>query len=202
MTRTSKSIPIGSGYLHLLEYTSTLAALPTLIGQLGPRTRFGTTTGGATLTYTGTIHEEKDDLGTIGRVITTEEEVKLKAGIFSWEPGMFAQVLSTARVDDTDQTYKILRIGGLNNDNGKKYVIVFEHIDRQLGNLYVVIVGSNTNGLSLAFAKDNTTKLEPEFTATPQDDDGTLCSIVWPKNYTPGGNTSQTTPSDQSDQTG
>ena len=96
---------------------------------------------------------------------------------------MLEKLCSTARVDNTDETYNILRLGGLDNDNGKQYVIVFEHVDKQLGNLYIVIVGSNTNGLSLAFAKDSTTKLETEFTATPQDDDGTLCSIVWPKNY-------------------
>lgn len=181
--RTSKSVPIGSGYFHIMEYTGTLEALPTLISKLTASTRFGTTSGGATLTYTGTTHEEKDDLGTVGRVITIEEEVKLKGGIFSWEPGMLEKLCSTARVDNTDTTYNILRLGGLDNDNGKQYVIVFEHVDKQLGNLYIVIVGSNTNGLSLAFAKDSTTKLEPEFTATPQDDDGTLCSIVWPKNY-------------------
>lgn len=195
-SRTKKSIPIGSGYFHLIEYTGTLSALADLVGQLKESTRFGTTTGGATLTYAGTTHEEKDDLGTVGRIVTIEEEVKLKGGIFSWEPGMIDKLISTARVDETDQTYNILRIGGLNNDNGKKYVIVFEHIDRQLGNLYIIIVGSNTNGLSIAFAKDNTTKLEPEFTATPQDDDGTLCAIAWPKNYTPGG-TTQTTPTEQ-----
>ena len=187
--RTSKSVPIGSGYFHVLEYTGTLETLPTLIGKLTASTRFGTTSGGATLTYTGTTHEEKDDLGTVGRVITIEEEVKLKGGIFSWEPGMLEKLCSTARVDNTDVTYNILRLGGLDNDNGKQYVIVFEHVDKQLGNLYIVIVGSNTNGLSLAFAKDNTTKLEPEFTATPQDDDGTLCSIVWPKNYPAAQNT-------------
>lgn len=79
------------------------------------------------------------------------------------------------------------RLGGLNNDNGKQYMIVFEHVDKQLGNLYIIIVGSNSNGLSMAFAKDNTTKLEPEFSAVPQDTDGTLCMIAWPKEYTPGG---------------
>ena len=68
--RTSKSVPIGSGYFHIMEYTGTLEALPTLIGKLSASTRFGTTSGVATLTYTGTTHEEKDDLGTVGRVIT------------------------------------------------------------------------------------------------------------------------------------
>ena len=48
--RTSKSVPIGSGYFHIMEYTGTLEALPTLIGKLSASTRFGTTSGGATLT--------------------------------------------------------------------------------------------------------------------------------------------------------
>lgn len=183
--RTKKSVPIGSGYGHLIEYTGTLQAPSALIKSLSEDTRVGTTTGGATLTYTGTTHEEKDDLGTVSRVITTDEGVKLKLGVFSWEPGIIEKLVSTARTDDSDETYHVLKLGGLNNDNGKNYVFVFEHIDKKLGNLYIIIVGSNTNGLSLAFAKDATTKLEPEFTAVPQDDDGTLCSIAWPKNYTP-----------------
>lgn len=186
MTRDKKSVPIGSGYGHLIEYTGTLDKPSALIAKLGEDTRVGTTSGGAMLTYTGTTHEEKDDLGTVGRVIMVEEEVKLKLGIFSWEPGIIEKLVSTARTDATDETYNVLKLGGLNNDNGKTYVFVFEHIDKKLGNLYIIIVGSNTNGLSLAFAKDSTTKLEPEFTAVPQDDDGTLCTIVWPKNYTPG----------------
>lgn len=187
-SRTSKSVAIGSGYFYILDYTGTAPVPDTVITSLTETNRFGTTTGGATLTYTGTTHEEKDDLGTVGRVITIEEEVKLKGGIFSWEPGMIEKLVSTARLDKTtDETYNILRLGGLNNDNGKQYMIVFEHVDKQLGNLYIIIVGSNSNGLSMAFAKDNTTKLEPEFSAVPQDTDGTLCMIAWPKEYTPGG---------------
>ncbi|MGN1117759.1 MAG: hypothetical protein ACI4RU_04035, partial [Acutalibacteraceae bacterium] len=42
------------------------------------------------------------------------------------------------------------------------------------GNLVALIKGKNTAGATLTFAKDSGSKLEPTFTAAPQDDEGTL----------------------------
>ena len=54
---------------------------------------------------------------------------------------------------------------------------MFHHEDKIDGDLYVVIVGRNTAGLTLTFAADAGSTVEPEFTAKPHDDDGTLVVI-------------------------
>lgn len=66
------------------------------------------------------------------------------------------------------------KIGGAGNAKNKYYVLVFHHEDKQDGDLWVAIVGRNTAGLSLTFAPDAGTLVEPEFTAKPHDEDGTL----------------------------
>lgn len=177
MARDKKSVPLGSGRCYVAELTEgmTLQAAE-LVALCVDENLLGETKNGATLSYTANIHKEQDDHGILIRVITTEEEAKLKLGVFSWCPDTLTLLASTARkVKEGD--YDVLKIGGLNNDNGKSYVVVFKHIDPKLGDLYVAIVGSNTAGLSLAFARDNTTKLEPEFTALPSDEEGTLIKM-------------------------
>lgn len=42
------------------------------------------------------------------------------------------------------------------------------------GDIWVMIVGNNQAGFSLAFANDKETVVDAEFTALPQDKEGTL----------------------------
>lgn len=177
MARDKKTAVLGSGHNYILEYTGTLPAVAEIVGQCTAENRYGTTYNGATLTYTAETHEESDDLGYVTATIYTKEDVKLKLGVFSWSPDMLDKLVATCRIAK-EGDYTVAKLGGLGNDNRKNYLVVFEHVDKRAGNLYVIIVGKNTNGLSLAFAKDNVTKLEPEFTASPQDDDGTLVMLV------------------------
>lgn len=177
--RDMKTVPLGSGNNYVAEFT-TLPATPADIVALCKDENFaGHTTGGATFTYNATTHTEKDDLGFVQRTIITEEEAKLKLGIFIWDPSFLTKLVATGRSSVTeDQKYRVTKLGGIDNDNGKKYVVIFEHVDKVYGNLYVVLVGTNTAGLTLQFAKDSTSKLEPEFTAEPHDDKGTLIQII------------------------
>lgn len=177
MERTKKSIALGSGFTYLTEFTGELPSVSELVAACTEENKLGETKGGATLTYTATTHEEKDDFGLVMRVITTEEEAKLKTGLFTWAIGTLPKLVSTGRMS-TDGEYNVLRIGGLDNDDGKRYVVIFRHVDKLYGDLYVIIVGTNTAGLSIAFARDSASKLEPEFTAIPQDDAGTLILIA------------------------
>lgn len=177
MARDQKTAVLGSGHNYILPYTGTIPTPAQIVAQCVPEKRFGTTYSGATLTYTVETHEESDDMGFVVANILTKEEVKLKLGAFSWNLDMLTKLASTARVVD-DGALRVARLGGLDNDSGANHLVVFEHVDKKQGNMYIVIVGSNSNGLSMAFAKDNVTKLEPEFKAVPQDDDGTLVMII------------------------
>ena len=176
--RSKKTVPLGSGLFYIKEHTATEAlTAQVIVAACAEENQFGATKGGATLTYNATEHKEQDDHGTLMRTVLTEEEAKLKGGIFSWMPEMLTKLVRTGRMT-TEDKYNVLKIGGLNNEDGKQYLVVFKHTDPKYPPLYVAIVGTNSAGLQIAFARDNTSKLEPEFTALPSDDAGTLIYIV------------------------
>lgn len=174
MTRTKKSVPLGSGLVYLAKLeTDTIPAAAELVALAVDSNLVGETTGGASLSYTANIHKEQDDHGRLFRIVYTDEEAKLKTGVFSWCLDTITQLSPTARIVQ-DGEYEVLKIGGLQNDDGTRYIVIFKQIDPVLGDLYVAIVGTNTAGLSFAYSRTNSTKLEPEFTAQPCDNEGTL----------------------------
>lgn len=174
MSRTNKSVPLGSGRVYMVEHNGTMLTAAQIVAACIDDNLLGETKGGATLAYTATKHSEKDDFGVLERVVLTEEDVKLKlGGLFSWAPGTLEKLIATAR-HETEGDYTVYKIGGIENDNGKSYVVIFKHIDKVLGDMYFAIVGTNDNGLELAFVPDATTKPAPEFTARPHDGQGTL----------------------------
>lgn len=169
-----KRVPLGSGQFYLKEYDGNgIPDAAALVAMCTPENHLGYTKSGATITYSANVHKEQDDHGHLVRIVILDEEVKLRLGIFDWVPDTLTKLVATGRVVQQGK-YSVLKIGGLNKDNGKVYVGVFKQIDPKEGDMYFAIVGTNTAGLSLAFARDNTTKLDPEFTAQPADDDGTL----------------------------
>lgn len=171
MANTEK-IVLGSGKLYVTDYTAggtipadtTIEAKENLIGWIQ---------GGATLTYTPTFYEAKDDLGMVSKKFLTQEEVVLKSGIMTWNGQTIAKLTSTARVTETDGT-RTVKIGGIGNYNGKQYIIHFVHEDKVDGDIRITIVGSNEAGFEMSFAKDKETVINAEFKAQPQDDEGTL----------------------------
>ena len=175
--RSKKTVPLGSGLFYIAEFSGNMPDAEALVAMCTTENQFGETKNGATLNYSATEHKEQDDHGKLMRVIVTEEEAKLKGGIFSWCPEMLTKLVRTGRMSTTGN-YNVLKIGGLNNDDGKQYIVIFKHIDPKYPPLYVAIVGTNSAGLQIAFARDNTSKLEPEFTALPCDDEGSLIYVV------------------------
>ena len=55
-----------------------------------------------------------------------------------------------------------------------RFVLRFVHEDKAEGDIRITIVGSNEAGFEMAFAKDEETVIDAEFTAFPMDDEGTL----------------------------
>lgn len=169
MANTEK-IVLGSGKLYVTTFNGTLpedTALETndnLIGLIQ---------GGATLTYTPTFYEAKDDLGLVSKKYLTEEEVILKSGIMTWNGKTIEKLTATSRVSES-QGVRTVKIGGIDNYTGAKYVIHFVHTDDVDGDIRITIVGSNEAGFEMAFAKDKETVINAEFKAQPQDAEGTL----------------------------
>lgn len=169
-----EKIVLGSGTLYVVEFTDTVPDAATIETA---ENEIGKIQGGASLEYKPTFYEAKDDSGAVVKTIITDEEATLKSGIMTWNGKTLAKLSSTARVTEAGGI-RTVKIGGIKNNNGKKYVIHFLHEDPQDGNVRVTIVGQNQAGFSMAFAKDKETIIDAEFKAMPQDSEGTLIKYV------------------------
>ena len=169
MANTEK-IVLGSGKLYVTEFTDTLPEDATIEVESN---LIGLIQGGATLAYTPTFYEAKDDLGLVSKKFLTEEVVVLRSGIMTWNGNTIEKLTATARVTEAEGV-RTVKIGGIDNYSGKQYVIHFVHTDDVDGDIRITIVCSNEAGFEMAFAKDKETVINAEFKAQPQDKEGTL----------------------------
>ena len=178
---TKKKVTLGSGKLYMREFLGSLpdtfkALLDTMVKE---ENHAGWIKGGASIEYKPTMTTEKDDLGMVVKEILTDEEATFKSGLFTWNAETLAKLSSTARLSAetdtaTEKNYRILKVGGTANDDGKQYVLLFVHEDPVEGNCYLAVVGRNTAGFTITFAADSATVIDAEFTCKPQDNKGTL----------------------------
>ena len=173
--RDKSSITLGSGKIYLVPHTTDDA--PTVESVCVAGNLLGYIKGGASLEYTQETYEEKDDLGYVSKIITTSEEAVLKCGLLTWNGETLKSLIDRCNVTETGGK-RIAKLGGAGNTQGGKYAICFHHEDAIDGDLWILIVGRNTAGVTITFAKDTGTVLEPEFKALPHDDDGTLVQLI------------------------
>ena len=175
-----KRIVLGSGKLYVTEFSgSALPADDTVETEVN---LLGLISGGATLEYSPTFYEAKDDLGLVSKKFVTEEEVVFKSGILTWNAQTLAKLCATGRItEDSSGKTRTVKIGGSGNYNGKKYVIHFVHTDAADGDVRITLVGSNEAGFEMAFQKDSETVINAEFKAEPHDTEGTL--VVYKESY-------------------
>lgn len=167
-------ITLGSGKIYLTPYTDTVPTVDVLCVE---DNLLGYIKGGAALEYTQETYEEKDDLGFVSKIITTSEEAILKCGLLTWNGNTLKSLIDRCTVTEAAGK-RTVKIGGAANSQGKNYAICFHHEDDVDGDLWILIIGRNTAGATLTFAKDAGTVLEPEFKAMPQDDNGTLVQLI------------------------
>lgn len=174
----NERIILGSGYVHVGEFNKG-DTLPDPEAFCTDSNCFSYIQGGAELAYTPTHYEAKDDMGKVRKTIVTEEAVTLKTGLMTFCGNTLAVLCPTARVTNKEAAAgktarRIVKVGGAENMVNKKYVVVFHHIDKVDGDIWVMIVGSNEAGFTLSFAKDKETVVDAEFKAYPMDSEGTL----------------------------
>ena len=167
-------ITLGSGKAYVLEYSGTM---PSVDDICKPDNMLGKIQGGAELTYTTETHEEKDDLGTVAKIVITAVEAILKLGLITFNGRTIAKLADRCKVTEADGK-RTLHIGGAGNAQGKEWVVCFHHHDAVDGDIWVLVRGGNQAGLTLTYAVDAGTKIEPEFKALPQDDAGTLITYI------------------------
>jgi hypothetical protein len=170
MENELEKVNIGSGDLYVLEFTG---AIPenevieiddNLIGRIQ---------GGATIEYKPKYYSAKDDSGAVIREVLVDEEATLKSGVMTWIAKTLQKLCNTGRVSEVGNIRTIL-IGGIKNNDNKKYIIHFVHEDKINGTSRVSIVGNNQAGFKMAYLKDKETVLDAEFKASPLDSTGTL----------------------------
>lgn len=180
MKRNNKTITLGSGQIFLKEWTGTIPQTAEELKQFYKEIEteeyeFGKISSGAELDYAPEFYTATDDLGTVKKTVLQSEDVTLKAGVLTWNANTLKKLSSTGRlIDDSLTGMRIIKIGGLNNKVNKDYIIHFLHKDAIDGDVRITIVGKNTSGFNLAFAKDKETIIDTEFKAAPSDDEGTL----------------------------
>jgi hypothetical protein len=172
--RDKTNITLGSGKIYIQPYTD---AVPTVDTLCVAENLLGYIKGGASLEYTEEPYEEKDDLGYVSKVITTSEEAVLKCGLLTWNGNTLKNLIDRCSVTEGSGK-RTVKIGGAGNSQGTNYAVCFHHEDATDGDLWILIVGRNTAGATLSFAKDAGTVIEPEFKALPQDDAGTLVQLI------------------------
>lgn len=174
MGAENKRIVLGSGKLYIAEFNSTIPDTATICADTN---LLGYIQGGATLEYKPSFYTAKDDLGVCTKTIVTDEEATLKSGVMTFNAETLEKLSATGTVT-TNGTTKTLKIGGIGNYDGTSYVLCFHHEDKIDGDIYVMIVGQNQAGFSLAFAKDKETVIDAEFKALSMDDNGTLIHYI------------------------
>lgn len=172
--REKDTITIGSAKAYMMVVTD---AMPTKDDLFKEENRVGYIKGGAAIEYTEETHEEKDDLGLVSKVITVSEEALMKMGLITWNGTTLQKVIDRCQVTEGDGV-RTVKIGGAGNAQGKYYAIGLHHEDKADGDLWVIIKGRNTAGVTLTLAADEGTLLEPEFKAMPHDDAGTLVELI------------------------
>lgn len=172
--RDKDTVTLGSGKIYLQTFSESMPTVDTLCVESN---LLGYIKGGASLEYTQETYEEKDDLGYVSKIITTNEEAVLKCGLLTWNGATLKKLLD--RCSSTEASGKrTTKIGGAGNAQGGYYAICFHHEDKTDGDLWILIKGRNTAGATLTFATDAGTTVEPEFKAMPHDSDGTLVELI------------------------
>lgn len=170
----TKNYILGSGKVYITEFSGTVPTDKTIETAAN---QFGYTKGGATLSYSPETYTVEDDCGQIKDTRITSETVEFKAGAMVSSAEDIMKVCPTAQIS-TDSTTNIttVKIGGIENDNGKSWLVRFVQTS---GNVRATIIGKNTSGFELSFSADEESTFEPTFTAEPMDDTGVLCQIDW-----------------------
>ena len=172
--RDKDTVTLGSGKIYLQTFSE---SMPTVDALCVESNLLGYIKGGASLEYTHETYEEKDDLGYVSKIITTNEEAVLKCGLLTWNGTTLKKLLD--RCSSTEASGKrTTKIGGAGNAQGGYYAICLHHEDKTDGDLWILIKGRNTAGATLTFATDAGTTVEPEFKALPHDSDGTLVELI------------------------
>lgn len=170
-TKELNKIPLGSMDFYVTEWTGEISSDEELETE---KNMIGRTKNGATVSYTANWYTAESDDGKAKKRRLTGESASVSYGNITWNSMTIEKLVATARVEEKDGK-RITKIGGIENDNGKRYLIRGVHHDKIDGDIRVTGVGVNTGGWEAVFKPDSETVITPIFELEPSiDDTGTL----------------------------
>ena len=169
-TKELNKIPLGSMDFYVTEWNGTTPEDATLETE---KNMIGRTRNGATINYGATWYTAESDDGKAKKRRLVGETASISYGAITWNANTISTLIATARVEEKSNK-RIAKIGGVTNDNGKRYLIRGVHRDPIDGDIRITGVGVNTGGWEAAFKPDSETVIQPTFELDPLDADGTL----------------------------
>lgn len=169
-TKELNKIPLGSMDFYVTEWNGTTPEDSALETE---KNMIGRTKNGATINYGATWYTAESDDGKAKKRRLVGETASISYGAITWNANTISTLIATARVEEKSNK-RIAKIGGVTNDNGKRYLIRGVHRDPIDGDIRITGVGVNTGGWEAAFKPDSETVIQPTFELDPLDTDGTL----------------------------
>lgn len=170
-TKELNKIPLGSMDFYVTEWTGTIPENNVLEVE---KNMTGRTKNGATISYEAKWYTAESDDGKAKKRRLVGEAASINYGNITWNGNTLEKFIATARAEEKDGK-RITKIGGIMNDNGKRYLIRGVYRDPVDGDIRITGVGVNTGGWESAFNTDKETVIQPTFELEPVlDDAGTL----------------------------
>ena len=176
MAANTTTVVRGAGKWYIAPWTSGAIDLATLCVEAN---LIGYTQGGATVTYTPETYTVEDDIGMVRRTFVTKGEATMKTGLLTFDVASLAALQSVGEVTTSSGKTTFKLTGG--KSGLKKFMIGFVYEgDTANEKISIGMVGSNTNPLELAFAKDKETVVDVEFASESNGVDDTVLLIEQP----------------------
>lgn len=161
----ANQIVLGSGTLYIAPYVRA-TGIPEHATLEVEANQMGFIKGGASVEYKPTEYEIFDDAYNVHNRYVISEEVTFKSGVLTWDLAALKKLTAkNTYADNSTLGTRTLTLGGQGARLMDEYVIRFVHTYSDGNKLRVTLVGTPSNGFSLAFAPDKETVIDAEFKA-------------------------------------
>lgn len=172
-TKEQNKIVLGSMDFYVIVYTAGMT-IPADNEIEVEENMIGRTKNGATITYSAEWYEAVSDDGKARKNKLVGESCSISYGNITWNGNTIKSLTATARVTEEGGKRKV-KIGGVANDNGTRYLIRGVYRDKIDGDIRITATGVNTGGWDAAFNPKSEATMQPTFQCEPLlDNEGTL----------------------------
>lgn len=169
--REDKKISLGSMEFYVVPYDGETIPEDTELEK--ESNHIGHTKNGGTLNYSATWTVAESDDGKAKRRQLVKEEATINFSLITWNANTIKKLISTASVTEADGK-RTLEVGGIENDNGIRYIIRGVHKDKVAGDVRITGVGVHTGGLEAVWQPENPSLISAQFELEPYNDSGRL----------------------------